>query len=78
MSADARDALRRALSDALSALQADTGVVGLEGLADRLMALGPAYRLHGVRLRQSIRQQDHSAIIADVIQVLDKLERGVT
>jgi hypothetical protein len=78
MSEPVRDALKRELSDALSALQAGKSVLDLDGLADRLVSLGASYRFHGVRLRQSIRQNDDGAIIADAIQVLDKLERGVT
>jgi hypothetical protein len=73
-----REQLKRDCAEALSAIQRDKGVIGLAALADRLVALGASYRFHGVRLRQSLRQHDEGAIIADMIQVLDKLERDVT
>ena len=74
-----REQLKRDLSDALSALQKDQTVLGLDELAASLTTLGPTYAFH-VRLMQSALQatpRQYSALIWNVVQVLDKLERAV-
>ncbi len=48
-----REQLRRDLSDALSALQKDQTVLGLDDLAVSLTTLGPTYAFHG-RLMQAL------------------------
>ena len=50
-----REQLKRELSDALSALQKDQTVLGLDELAASLTTLGPTYAFHG-RLMQSALQ----------------------
>ena len=73
-----RAGLQRDLSDALDAIRQGKSVLSLDGLADHLVELGPLYRFHGVLLRGALQRKDHGAIIAELIQVLDKLERGVS
>ena len=73
-----REQLRRDLSDALSALQRDQTVLGLDVLAASLTTLGPTYAFHG-RLMQSAlaaTPRQYSALIWNVVQVLAKLEDG--
>jgi hypothetical protein len=75
-----RERLQRDLSDALNAIQRDQDVTGLDVLAGSLAVLGPTYAFHG-RLLQSVlapTPRQYSAIIWNLVQVLDKLERGVT
>jgi len=73
------ETLKRKLSDALAAYQADD-LLRLDGLVDEIEALGPAYRFHATLLRSALKRKDQNeaAIAAELIQVLDKLERGVT
>jgi hypothetical protein len=46
---------------------------------DEIDALGPAYRFHAILLRSALKRKDRaeSAVAAELIQVLDKLERGM-
>jgi hypothetical protein len=73
-----REQLKRDLSDALGALQQGKGVLGLAGLTDQLVALVVSYRFHGLLIREALQRKDDGGIIAHVIQVLAKLEEGVT
>jgi hypothetical protein len=51
----------------------------LDGLVDEIEALGPKYRLHAVLLRNALKKKDQAeaAVAGELIQVLDKLERGL-
>lgn len=73
------ETLKRHLADALAAYQHDD-LTRLDGLVDEVEALSPAYRLHAVLLRAALKKKDQaeSAVAAELIQVLDKLERGVS
>ena len=73
-----REGLQRDLTDALDALQQGRSVLTLDGLADHLAKLGPLYRFHGLLIRGALQQKDHGAIIAQLVQVLYKLERGMS
>jgi hypothetical protein len=72
--------LRRDLSDALGAIQRDHDVTGLDALAGSLTALGGPYAFHGRLLLKALEPtpRQYSALIWNLVQVLDKLERGVT
>jgi hypothetical protein len=72
-----RESLQRDLSDALAALQQNKHVSTLDGLADHLVKLGAPFRFHAALIRGAMERKDHGAIMAQLIQVLDKLERGV-
>ena len=75
-----REQLKRDLSEALSAIQRDHDVVGLDGLVGSLSTLGPTDAFHG-RLILSARApppRQYSALIWNLVQVLDKLERAVS
>ena len=78
MTAVDRDQLRRDLSDALSAIRRDQDVVGLDALAGSLAVLGLTYAFHGRLLRAGLTStpRNHSALIGNLVQALDKLERG--
>jgi len=71
-------AMPRDLSDALSAIQQDQGVLGLDELAASLTTLGPTYAFHGRLLLSTLEAKPphYSALIWNPVQVLDKLERG--
>lgn len=73
------EALKRELSDALAAYQQDD-LVRLDGLVEAIEALGPKYRLHATLLRGALKRKDQAeaAVAAELIEVLDKLEHGVT
>ena len=73
-----RESLQRDLSDALAALQQNKPVSTLDGLADHLVKLGSPFRFHAALIRGAMERKDHGAIMAQLIQVLTKLERGVT
>jgi hypothetical protein len=62
----------------LGALQQGKGVLGLLGLTDQLVALGVSYRFHGLLIREALQRKDDAGIIVQLVQVVDKLERGVT
>lgn len=73
-----RESLQRDLSDALTALQQNKPVSTLHGLADHLVKLGAPFRFHASLIRGALERKDHGGIMVQLIQVLDKLERGVT
>ena len=75
-----REQLRRDLSEALSSIQRDQSVVGLDARAGSLSVLGEPYAFHGRLLLKALEPtpRQSSAIIWNLVQVLDKLERGVT
>ena len=67
-----------ATSRTLSGPSSKGRVLGLPGLTDQLVALGVSYRFHGLLIREALQRKDDGGIIAHVIQVLAKLEEGVT
>lgn len=73
-----REALRRDLSDALRAIQEAQDVPRLEGLPARPRTLEPAYQYHAPLLQVAIQKQDTLAIMWNLVQLVDKLERGVS
>ncbi len=76
-----REQLRRDCSDALSAIQRDHDVTGLDVLAASLQTLAEAPdAFHGRLLQKGLAAmpRNYSALIWSVVQVLAKLERGVT
>lgn len=76
-----REQLRRELSDALSAIQRDHDVGGLDALAASLQTLAEApYAFHGRLLQKGLAEmpRNYSALIWSRVQVIAKLERGVT
>jgi hypothetical protein len=73
-----RDSLQRDLTDALAALQQNKLVPSLDGLADHLLKLGGPFRFHAALIRGGMARNDHGALMGQLIQVLDKLERGVS
>jgi len=78
MKDEERAGLQRDLSEALAALQQHKQVSTLAGLTDHLVRLGGPYRFHGALLKGAVQRNDVGAITAQLIQVLDKLERGVS
>jgi hypothetical protein len=74
-----REQLRRDLSEALSAIQHDQSVAGLDALAGSLAVLGGPYASHGRLILSALEPtpRQYSALIWNLVQVLDKLERGV-
>jgi hypothetical protein len=72
-----RVSLQRDLSDALDALQQNKPVPTLSGIADHLVKLGAPFRFHASLIRGALARQDVGALMVQLIQVLDKLERGV-
>jgi hypothetical protein len=75
-----REQLRRDLSEALSAIQHDQSVVGLDALPGSLAVLGGSYAFHGRLVLSALEPTpgQYSALIWNLVQVLDKLERDVT
>ena len=75
-----REQLRRDLSDALARVQQDEDVTDLDVLAASLMALEGQYAFHGEQLLKALEPvpRNCNAVIWNLVQVLDKLERGVT
>jgi hypothetical protein len=71
------ETLKRKLVDALAAYQQDD-LMRLDGLVDEIDALGPAYRFHAILLRSALKRKDQaeSAVAGELVQLLDKLERG--
>ena len=72
-----RESLQRDLSDALAALQQNKPVPSLEGLTDHLVKLGSPFRFDAALIRGAMERRDHGVIMGQLIQVLDKLEKGV-
>lgn len=71
-----RERLQRDLSDALEALRKNESFSGLDSLADRLISLGKTYAFDASLIRSAVSRKDTGAIRIQLIQVLDKLERG--
>jgi hypothetical protein len=73
-----REQLRHDLSDALSAIQGDQDVTGLDALAGSLSVLGEPYAFHGRPLLKALEPtpRQYSAIIWNLVQVLAKLEES--
>lgn len=71
-----REQLKRACADALEALHRDQRVDRIAELADSLR-LGAPYRFHGELLHGALRGGQDNAITWHLIQVLEKLEKGV-
>jgi hypothetical protein len=73
-----REQLRRDLSDALSALQRDCDVTGLDVLAAQLQTLfeEPPYAFHGRLILKELQPvpRNYSALIWHVVTVLAKLK----
>jgi hypothetical protein len=72
-----REQLKRACSDALSTVQQNQGVEGLDALATSIAALGPAYRAHGTLMHAAVTERKEVTVSWHLIQVLQKLEKGV-
>ena len=72
-----REQLRRALGDALSAIQRDGDVTGLDGLAASLTTLEGATHSMARLLQKGLAEmpRNYSALIWNLVQVLAKLER---
>lgn len=73
-----REHLKRDFSEAVSAVRRDQSVLGLDELAASLTTLGPTYAFHGRLLLSTLeaRPPHDGALIWNLVQVLDKLERG--
>ena len=72
-----REQLKRDCSDALEPLSRDQRTDGLAGLAESLQALGPPYHFHGELMHGALRDRQVNVITWHLIQVLEKLEKGV-
>ena len=73
-----RERLRRGLSAALSAIQRDHDVTGLDALAASLTTLDEApYAFHGRLLQKGLAEmpRNYSALIWSLVQVIAKLEQ---
>ena len=70
-----REQLRRSLSDALSAIQPDQDVTGLDALAASLTTLGDPYPFHGRLLQKGLAEEsrNYSGLIWRLVR-LAKLE----
>jgi hypothetical protein len=73
-----REQLRRDLSAALSAIQQDQGVFGLDGLATSLTTLEPVCAFHGRLLQKGLAAMpgNYSALIWSLVQAITKLEEN--
>ena len=73
-----REQLRRDLSEALGAIQQDHCFPDLDVLAASLTTLGPACAFHGRPILTGLNADPPhiNAIIWNLVQVLDKLEKG--
>jgi hypothetical protein len=79
MRAGDREQLRRDLSDALSAIQRDQDVTGLDPLAASLQAIEqPPYAFHGRLLEKGLAEmpRNYSALIWNLVQMIAKLEEN--
>ncbi len=72
-----RERLKRDCSNALEALHREQRVDSIAGLADAIRGLGPAYRAHGELMRVAVWDRNDNTITWHLIQVLEKLEKGV-
>ena len=72
-----REQLRRDLSDALSAIQKEHSVVGLDVLAGSLSVLGGQYAFHGRLLLKALEPVpvNYNAAIWNVLKALELLEK---
>ena len=78
MSEADREQLRRDLSDALSAIQRDQDVTGLDVLAASLTTLEePPYAFHGRLLQRNLAAipRPYGALMWSLVQVIAKLEK---
>ena len=75
-----REQLRRDLSDAFARVQRDQDVTDLDVLAASLIALEGQYAFHGEQLLKALEPvpRNYNAVIWNLVQVLDKLERDLT
>ena len=73
-----REILR--LSNALSAIQQDQGVLGLDEVAASITTLEPVCAFHGRLLQKGLAAmpRNYTASIWSLVQVLAKLEEGAT
>ena len=73
-----REQFRRDLSDALSAIQRDQDVTGLDALAASLTTLEPACAFHGRLLQKGLAAlpRNDSALIWSLVQAITKLEEN--
>ena len=77
MTALDREQLKRDLSDALSAIQRDQDVTGLDALAASLTTLNGPYAFHGRLLQTGVAAmpRNYSALIWSLVQVISRLEQ---
>lgn len=75
-----REQLRRALSDALEALQRDQDVTGLEALAASLATLEEPYAVHGRRLHTGLAAmpRNYMALTWSLVQAVARLEHDAS
>jgi hypothetical protein len=75
-----REQLRRDLSDALSAIQKEHSVVGLDVLAGSLSVLGGQYAFHGRLILKALEPVpiNYNAAIWNVLKALELLEKEKT
>jgi hypothetical protein len=76
-----REQLRRDLSDALSAIQRDQDVTGLDALAaSRTTLEEQPYAFHGRMLQRNLAAipRPYGALMWSLVQVIAKLEKDVT
>ena len=76
MAAD-REQLKRDCADALEALTRDQRTDRIAELAESFRTLGPPYGFHGELMHGALRNGQDNAITWHLIQVLEKLEKGV-
>lgn len=71
------DAIGHPRARALAAYPQDD-LLRLDSLVDEIEALGLSHRFHATRLRSVPQRKDEAkaVVAAELIQVLDKLERG--
>ena len=72
-----REQLRRDLSDALSAIQRDQDVTGLDALAASLTTLDGPYAFRGRLLQTGVAgmPRNYSALIWSLVQMISRLEQ---
>ena len=72
-----REQLKRECADALEALHREQRTDRIAELADSLRALGAPYRFHGELTQVAVLDRNDNTITWHLIDVLEKLERGV-
>jgi hypothetical protein len=70
-----REQLKRDCADALSAVQKDGSVNGLDVIEVAIAELGPSYRAHAVLLHAAVADRKDMAIMWNLLHVLEKLEK---